>query len=384
MRRHRLLSIAHSYCVALNRRLAHEMALVGGDSWEVVAVAPSFFHGDLRAIPLEAIPDEACELRSVRMFLTKRVHLMSYGTTLRDILRDGWDVVHCWEEPYIFVGGQVAKWSPRDTTLIYSTFQNISKHYPPPFNWIERYAIGRASGWIAFGHTAAAALENRTGYSGKECRVIPPGVDLNLFRPHKEADREVRRRLNWGESTTPVVGYLGRFVEEKGLRMLMRVLDRTPSAWRALFVGDGPLEGDLKDWARGHGDRVRIVTGVKHDDVPNYLNAMDLLCAPSQTTPGWREQLGRMLIEAFACGVPIIASDSGEIPHVVADAGVIVDEKDEDRWVDELACLLENAERRRELSARGLERARTEYAWPVVARKHLDFFAQLLDSSHRN
>jgi glycosyltransferase involved in cell wall biosynthesis len=65
---------------------------------------------------------------------------------------------------------------------------------------------------------------------------------------------------------------------------------------------------------------VRIVK-VAHDEVPAYLNAMDLLCAPSLTTPSWREQLGRMVVEALACGVPVISSDSGELPFVVADAG---------------------------------------------------------------
>ena len=57
---------------------------------------------------------------------------------------------------------------------------------------------------------------------------------------------------------------------------------------------------------------------------------MDLLCAPSRTTPRWREQFGRMLIEAMACGVPVIASPSGEIPYVVGDAGVLVPEGDPD------------------------------------------------------
>src|SRR5947209_13007410 len=136
MRRNRLLSIAHSYCVALNRRLAHGMALAGGAEWEVVAVAPSFFHGDVRPVALEIVPDEACELRPVRAQFTKRVHVMLYDKGLRETLREGWDVVHCWEEPYVLAGGQVARWSPRDTTLVYATFQNISKEYPPPFNWI--------------------------------------------------------------------------------------------------------------------------------------------------------------------------------------------------------------------------------------------------------
>ena len=146
-----------------------------------------------------------------------------------------------------------------------------------------------------------------------------------------------------------------------------------------MFVGMGPLEAELRQWAAGFGDRVRIVTGVTHDRVPAYLNAMDVLCAPSQTTPRWREQFGRMLAEAFACGVPVLASNSGEIPYSVGDAGVIVDEHDESQWIAALGSLLESPARRSELVMRGLDRARTLFDWRVVARKHLAFFDELLD-----
>ena len=156
---------------------------------------------------------------------------------------------------------------------------------------------------------------------------------------------------------------------------------RTP--WRALFVGGGPLEADLRAWAARHGDRVRVVTNVPHDGVPAHLNAMDVLAAPSQTIPRWREQLGRMLIEAFSCGVAVVGSDSGEIPHVIGDAGLVVPEADEAAWADALGGLLESPARRAELAARGLARARAEFAWPVIARRHLAFFDELLSPGNK-
>ena len=132
-----------------------------------------------------------------------------------------------------------------------------------------------------------------------------------------------------------------------------------------------------------HPDRVRIVTGVRHDQVPAYLNAMDLMCAPSQTTRRWREQFGRMLIEAFACGVPVVASDSGEIPNVVGPAGTIVAESDDNAWLTAIGELLENPAQRRRFARFGLERA-PRFSWPVVARQHVDFFDQILsDGNHR-
>jgi glycosyltransferase involved in cell wall biosynthesis len=107
---------------------------------------------------------------------------------------------------------------------------------------------------------------------------------------------------------------------------------------------------------------------------------MDVLCAPSQTTARWREQFGRMLIEAFASGVAVIASASGEIPFVVADAGLLIPEDDLARWQQAIEMLTTDRARRCELARRGRERAESVYAWPVVARQHIDFFERVIAS----
>jgi glycosyltransferase involved in cell wall biosynthesis len=378
-RTRRLLSIAHSYVVALNRRLAHEMARAGGGAWEVTAVAPRFVHGDLRPIALEPHPDDQLiSLHPLPFRLSRRIHVAFYGLGLRALLAGPWDLIHCWEEPYVVAGAQVAALAPRGRPFVFWTAQNIAKRYPPPFNWLERFCLGRCAGWMACGRSVLDALLPR-GYDARPHRVLPLGVDVERFRPDPEAGRAVRRTLGWDGEGPPVVGYLGRFVPEKGIDQLTRVLDRLPCPWRALFVGGGPLEPTLRAWAARHGDRVRLCTDVTHDRVPAYLNAMDALAAPSQTTPRWREQFGRMTVEAFACGVPFVGSDSGEIPHVVGGDGVIAGERDEAAWERALAVLLQDPARRRELGLRGLERARADYAWPVIARRYLDFFEEVLD-----
>ena len=194
----------------------------------------------------------------------------------------------------------------------------------------------------------------------------------------REAGARTRASQGWMDGDPPVVGYLGRFVPEKGIGTLMRALDACTQPWRALFVGGGPMEAEVRAWAARHGGRVRIATGVAHDAVPGYLNAMDLLCAPSRTTRRWHEQLGRMLTEAMACGVPVVGSDSGEIPFVVADAGLIVPEDDVAAWTREIDALLAAPSRRAVLATRGRARAEAEFALDVVARQHLDFFDELI------
>lgn len=370
----RLLSIAHSYSVGSNRRLASELARTG--EWDVTAVAPRRFHGDFGWHSFEVMPDERCAVEPVPVHFSRRVHVMTYGRRLSELLRQPWDLVHCWEEPYVVSAAQVALAIRPSVPLVFATFQNIVKRYPPPFNWIERYAMRRAAGVIAFGRTALATLEAR-GFDKAPVRVIPPGVDVDRFKPDRLAGLSVRRELGWSDDL-PVVGFLGRFVPEKGLARLTSALDRVRSPWRALFVGSGPLEADLRAWSRRYGDRVALATSVSHEQVPRYLNAMDLLAAPSQTTHRWREQFGRMLIEAFACGVPVVASTSGEIPHVVGDAGLIVDECNAEAWTHAIERLIGDRDARAELSRQGRDRAVGLYSWATVAQKHSELFDSLI------
>jgi len=374
----KLLSIGHSYVVRLNRRLINEIAYLGKEEWEVTTIAPTFIDGDLRPITLETDTGEICNLKPLTVYFSKIPHILTYDWQLKEILQQDWDLVHCWIEPYIFSGGQVA-WLTKETTpLVYFSAQNKNKRYPPPFNWIENYTMNRASGWIAAGKGVSEALLTRTAYASRPMCVIPHGVDIHHFYPSIDAQNLIRRSLAWSEQDPPVIGFLGRFVPEKGLDLLMGVLDNLKTPWRALFVGSGVMEKKLRTWAKRYPEQVRVCTGIKHNDVPKYLNCMDILVAPSQTVSNWQEQFGRMLIEAFACGVPVIGSDSGEIPYVIQDAGIVVGEKDQQGWLAAISDLLNNPVRRQELANRGLEKAHQVYAWPIIAQQHWKFFHSIL------
>jgi glycosyltransferase involved in cell wall biosynthesis len=374
--RRRLLTVGHSYVIGLNRRLAHEMARVGASDWEITCVAPTTYHADLGLVSFSHAADEACATLAVPAYVTRSPHLFAYGTELRALLRQPWDAVYSWEEPYVVSGFQIAKWARKDAIFAFLTLQNIRKRYPPPFSWFEKASLARADGWFYCGHSIYAAQRDKPGYSERPSRLGPLGVDTEVFHPDREARERTRRALGWDPDGPPVVGFVGRFVAEKGIRVLMHALGAASEPWRALFIGGGPLEDEIRRWASGQGDRVRIVTA-SHADVPAYVNALDLLAAPSETKKNWAEQFGRMLVEAFACGVPVIGSDSGEIPYVLADAGIVVREGDRAAWTRAIDELLGDAEKRTRCGERGLARAREVYAWPVVARAYLEFFEEL-------
>jgi glycosyltransferase involved in cell wall biosynthesis len=293
LRLRRILSIGHSYCVALNRRLAHEMARAGGGDWEVTAVAPAFFHGDFGAISCERVAGELCRLEAIPAYMTSRIHLFVYGRRLRELVRENCDLVHCWEEPYILAGAQAAWWTPSEVPFVFWTMQNLVKRYPPPFSMVEKYCFERCAGWFGSGRLVVEAMRSR-GYGAKAHRVMPIGVDADLFRPDPAAREATRIRLGWNSSNSPVVGFVGRFIEGKGLALMMGALDRIRESWRALFIGGGPLEPALRAWAARHNGRVRIVNDVAHDQVPAVTpraakrNGSRLASSPGVCSPSSR------------------------------------------------------------------------------------------------
>jgi glycosyltransferase involved in cell wall biosynthesis len=380
MRPLRIVTVGHSYVVGLNRAVMARVAQ--SPEVEMTVVAPRFFQGDLRPMNLEEEDGQPYRLVPVEARLTRYIHIFYYKG-LEDAIRPGEvDLVHAWEEPYIMAGYQVAR-AAREAGARYffRSAQSLPKAYPPPFSHFEEYCLRRADAFVAGGHLVYEALRARPGYPPLG-EVITLGVDEERFRPDPAAGAELRRQLGL---EGPIIGFLGRLTAAKGLDILMAALDRVPPPWSFLALGSGPYDEVLRRWSRERGwpDRVRVMLA-PHAEVPRYLQAMDLLVAPSQTTPNWKEQFGRMITEAFASGVPIIGSDSGEIPHVIADAGVVAPEADPAAWAEAIAGLLQSPERRRHLAEAGLERFHRYYSASRVAARYLEFYRRVMDSPRRD
>ena len=88
-----------------------------------------------------------------------------------------------------------------------------------------------------------------------------------------------------------------------------------------------------------------------------------------------------MVIEAFACRVPVVGSDSGEIPHVVGDAGMIIPETDVDGWARAIQLMLDDPLHRDELAERGFVRCRKEYETSRIAQQYVSLYHDLCRKS---
>lgn len=146
------------------------------------------------------------------------------------------------------------------------------------------------------------------------------------------------------------------------------------------LVGDGPARPQLVELARklGVADRVEWLPPVPADGMAEVLAGLDVLVLPSRTTRVWKEQFGRVLIEAMACKVPVVGSDSGAIPEVVGDAGLTFPEGDGDALAHCLRRLMDSPELRRELAERGYARAVGCFSQEQVAARTAAFYRTLV------
>jgi glycosyltransferase involved in cell wall biosynthesis len=253
-----------------------------------------------------------------------------------------------------------------------------------PISWIEAFNLKNTDGLVAGNQDAVDILRDH-GYQGA-AKVMPQlGVDEVLFSQSPQPELATQLGIEAGEF---VIGFVGRFVPEKGILTLIEALSGlTDRPWKCLLLGRGPLQEKILSEAAAAGiqNRLLLVESVPHDEVPRYLNLMSTLVLPSETNDrvrtltavGWKEQFGHVLIEAMACKIPAIGSNSGEIPNVIGNAGLIFPEGDVLALRNSLRQVLEQPELGQKLAQRGYDRVIDRYTNHALAKSLLDFYQAL-------
>ncbi|BAZ33035.1 group 1 glycosyl transferase [Cylindrospermum sp. NIES-4074] len=270
---------------------------------------------------------------------------------------------------------------------VFFTWWNLPYELKLPAALLEKYNLNHSHGIISGNQDGVEILQQR-GYKGP-IKVIPQlGVDENLFVPQPQPELAAKLGIKTEDF---VVGFVGRFVPEKGLLTLLRALvTLRDKSWKLLLLGRGELQDELIRTAAENNirDRVIIIESVPHNEVPNYINLMSTLVLPSETTykfktltaVGWKEQFGHVLIEAMACKVPIIGSDSGEIPYVIGDAGLIFPEGNAEALANCLLQLIEKPDLAQNIGEMGYQRVMVKYTNKALAKQQLEFYQELVSS----
>ena len=339
-------------------------ALARRPGLEVSLLAPTKWKEGKRVFTCTVDKEEAYRIFTGPLIFSGRVGAHLYRGGLWNALKESRpELIHVEEQSYSFVAAQVLLCLSLMRTrpkFIINNSENFDIALPWRARAIEKQVFRRADALLVYAQSARDRLL-RLGAPPRKVRPLPQwGLDPELFRPPLPGER----------GDVFYVGYLGRLVRSKGVDVLMRGLAGLSGEWKAQIVGEGE-EREALEWlahSLGIGERVEFVGRIDHFDVPGYLRGWHALVLPSRTTPRWREQFGRVLIEAMSCGVVPVGAATGEIPYVIGEEGFVFPENS----VEALQKILQNLQS--ELSAReqmaeaGRKRALNEFTWDVLAR----------------
>ena len=249
---------------------------------------------------------------------------------------------------------------------------------PVPRNRATRWLYGVASDRIVTtGERLRAQVTQESGVAPARVVSIPTGIDLGRFHP---GDRAQARRELGLDAEAPLVGIVATLRSWKGHRFLLDALASLERpALRLAIVGDGPQREALGAQVDRLGIGERVLFAGNRDDVAPWMRAFDVFCLPSYANEG----VPQSLMQAMACGLPVITTAVGSIPEIVTDGinGVVVPVQDTQALARALAALLDDPARRAALGARALADARERFGEERMVERMIDVFRE--DASAR-
>lgn len=298
---------------------------------------------------------------------------------LKSPVAGGPDVIHIIGEAAYLSTAQVITWRNRQwpgVPLTLYAAQNVVTRFPRPFPWFEHRAYDGID--HAFPITPAALhVLRQKGYRG-DAQIVPLGVDTARFRP-PEHPRAPHRFT---------IGFVGRLEPHKGIADLLEAVVRLDAD--LLVVGRGSLTPMVRQLVERRRGRARLVEWADHQELPRLMHQMDVLALPSvevvqRNLVPWvgiplREQFGRVLVEAMACGVPVVGSDVGEIDHVTGAGGLTFPAGNVDALTAALRCVRDDEVLARRLGRNAAARARSEFSWARSASLMRAVWEQLAGS----
>jgi len=350
----RVLIVSKALVSAMYRNKLTALAALGMD---VTAVVPKSWREGGGEQRLEPGPADGFELIESALRWNGHFHVHYYPELPAVIRRIRPDLLYMDEEPFnlaTLLGVRAA--ARRGIPSLFFTWQNLFRRYPLPGRLVEQQ-VYRTVSWALAGTADAAGVLRAKGF-GKGITVAPQfGVDPDVFSPGGPAPRPF------------TIGFFNRLIPAKAPMQTLLAFAGLPDDARLCFVGDGPLREELMAEARENGlaQRLSFSARVPSGCLPGLIRGVHVIVLPSLTTPRWKEQFGRILVEAMACGVPVIGSDSGEIPRVIGDAGLIVPEGDVVALRSALLRLYEDAELRARLGEEGRRRVLERFSNDRVA-----------------
>jgi glycosyltransferase involved in cell wall biosynthesis len=379
----KVLMISKACVVGAYQKKLEEIAQ--HDDVELTVVVPPEWQDERGTLRLERVHTTGYDLRIEPIAFNGHFHL-HYYPTLAGVMREVEpDVVHIDEEPYNLATFRAMRAARRlDARTVVFTWQNLQRRYPPPFRWMESYVLARTDALLT-GNAEGVDVWRAKGYTGT-VEVIPqfgvdPGIYHRITRPSRPSKPSVllRRSTRRPSQSEMVIGYIGRLVPEKGIDILLEAVTQLRGPWELRILGSGPERDRLEKMAQWLGilPRVAFDLPIPSTQMPYYYSGLDVLVLPSRTRPNWKEQFGRVLIEAMACQSVVVGARCGAIPEVIGDAGLTFAEGDPADLRAQLQRLLGDAHLRLELAQKGRQRVLDQFTQSQLAARTVEIYKGL-------
>jgi len=280
----------------------------------------------------------------------------------------GYDILHT-VELYNMMSYQASQAGRKLVITQWETLPNI-RAYTHPFKRKRLPDVINRADIVHCPSEAAKSCAMALNVPEEKIRVIPYGVDTELFKPM----RNEWEMFFTEEKPDVVVGMLGRQMVEKGNELLVGIYDMLQN-FTLLLVGQ-PLRG----WGSILGrDGVRELWCGRYDLMPLFHNLVDIYTMPSTSTDHWEEQFGFSMLEAMACGKPVVAYDSGAIGEHMTDGehGLLVDDGDEEGFADAIECLIHNKRLREKMGAAARKHALKHFELNDARDKLMGMYGEL-------
>jgi glycosyltransferase involved in cell wall biosynthesis len=370
----RVLMISKALVAGTSQRKLEELAKC--PDVELTLVTPEYWQSDDGSKQvLERLYTNGYRMIVTPMNLNGNFHLHHYPQLGRIVREVRPEVMHIDEEPYNFATFQAMRLAQHHKArALFFTWQNLYRPYPPPFRQMELYNYKHAAAALA-GNREAEKVLRRKGYTGP-IHIIPQfGFDTDIYK--RSTPRPPRAAHD-----PFTFGFIGRLKEEKGLPLIVEALTHLPDNCKAVFIGNGPMKSTLEEQAARLGvtDRVIFKGGVPTYEVPREMEQLNVLVLPSLTRSNWMEQFGRVLPEGMSCETPVIGSNSGEIPYVIGDAGLVFQEGDVQALSTCIQRLLDDSALYADLAKRGRQRVLDNYTQEQIAHQTYEVYQEMLGS----
>ncbi|MCH2540130.1 MAG: glycosyltransferase family 4 protein [Anaerolineales bacterium] len=341
---------------------------------DLTVIVPPLWRDKRGTLPLERVHTRGYKLLVEPILFNGSYHFYYYPNLGQSLISLRPDVVHIDEEPYNFATWHALRIAQRlGAYALFFAWQNIDRRYPWPFCTMESYVLKRADAAI-FGSSGAYGVWKSKGYRGYGAIIPQFGIDPDLFP---------MRSGNGCNDKGFSVGFVGRLVREKGVDVLLRALAKLPDKVNLVVIGAGPERNALQQLAvrLQISERIVFVPWLPSMEIPERLRSFDALVLPSRTTSNWKEQFGRVLLEAMASGVPVIGSDSGEIPSVIGDAGLMFPEGDFDALARQLLRLMDDNSLWKRVSQTGRDRVMSNFSQAQVASETVSVYRRMANDA---